>query len=353
MSSTSCAYTVPVELIRFAIWLTLTPIFCNSADLSIISPDQTASVEHSLLEKLRENPAVKRVYGRMFAYNLSALADEREMKIDLISYEQHQFDWAEKYMIEGSMDEAQQEELTGVVVYEPMSTLKTGDTVRVNTGVRSLDIQITGMMSECPFDNAADVGTVICSEDTFRRVTGEENYTIIDLQLSDGVTEADVNSIYQLAGDSYLFADERAGNNSVRGSYYSFGIFIYGFLIVIALITIFNIINSVAMSFAARIKQYGVLRAIGLSSGQLIKMIAAEASTYAVMGSICGCFVGIPVNRFLYTKLVTFHWGVHWEVPVIEIVVILIIMAFSTFLAVRGQVKRIRSQSIVDTISAE
>lgn len=31
MSSTSCAYTVPVLLIRLAIWLTLTPIFCSSA----------------------------------------------------------------------------------------------------------------------------------------------------------------------------------------------------------------------------------------------------------------------------------------------------------------------------------
>ena len=209
------------------------------------------------------------------------------------------------------------------------------------------------MLSECPFDNAADVGTLICSEDTFRQVTGEENYTIIDLQLSKGVTESDVNSIYRLVGGGYLFADERAGNSSVRGSYYSFGIFIYGFLILIALITLFNIINSVAMSFAARIRQYGVLRAIGLSNGQLIKMIAAEASTYAVMGSVCGCLVGIPVNWFLYTKLVTFRWGDRWEVPVIEIVVILMIMVFSTFLAVKGPVKRIRDMSIVDTISAE
>lgn len=331
----------------------LTPLRPWTADISIISPDQTASVDDSLLEKLRENPAVKKVYGRMFAYNLPASADGREMKTDLISYEQHQFDWAEKYLIEGSLDEVRQGELTGVVVYEPQSTLKTGDSVRVNTGGRSLDIRITGMLSECPFDNAADVETVICSEDTFRQVMGGDDYTIIDLQLSHGATEADVNSIYRLAGDGYIFADERAGNSSVRGSYYSFGICIYGFLTVIALIAIFNIINSVAMSFAARLKQYGVLRAIGLSNGQLIKMIAAEASTYAVVGSICGCLVGIPANRFLYMKLVTFRWGAHWEVPVIEIAVILVIMAFSTFLAVKGPVKRIRDMSIVDTISAE
>lgn len=343
------AFSVTIDFMKHS----LTPLRPWTADISIISPDQTASVEYSLPEKLRENPAVKKVYGRMFAYNIPASADGREMKIDLISYEQHQFDWAEKYRIEGSLDQARQEELTGVVVYEPQNNLKTGDTIRVNTGGRSQDIRITGVLSECPFDNAADVGTIICSEDTFRQVTGGDDYTIVDLQLSHGATEADVNSIYRLAGDGYIFADERAGNSSVKGSYYSFGIFIYGFLIVIALITIFNIINSVAMSFAARIRQYGVLRAIGLSNRQLIKMIAAEACTYAVMGSICGCLVGIPVNKFLYTKLVTFRWGVHWEVPVIEAGVILAVMVFSTFLAVKGPVKRIRDMSIVDTISSQ
>ena len=36
MSSKSCAYTVPVLLIRLAIWLMLTPIFCSSA---VCAPD--------------------------------------------------------------------------------------------------------------------------------------------------------------------------------------------------------------------------------------------------------------------------------------------------------------------------
>lgn len=197
-------FSVTIDFMKHS----LTPLRPWTADLSIISPDQICFVEYTLLEKLRENPAVKKVYGRMFAYNIPALADGREMNFDLISYEQYQFDWAEKYMTEGSLEEARQEELTGVVVYEPLNTLKTGDTIRVNTGGRSLNIRITGMLSECPFDNAADVGTVICSEDVFRQVTGEENYTIIDLQLSDWAAEADVNSIYRLAGDGYLFAFE-------------------------------------------------------------------------------------------------------------------------------------------------
>ena len=56
---------------------------------------------------------------------------------------------------------------------------------------------------------------------------------------------------------------------------------LYGFLIIIALITVFNIFNSMNASVAARTRQYGVMRSIGMGTGQLYRMIAAEAATYA------------------------------------------------------------------------
>ncbi len=47
----------------------------------------------------------------------------------------------------------------------------------------------------------------------------------------------------------------------ITGKFNSFALFLYGFLALIALITIFNIINCAAMSVSARMKQYGALRA--------------------------------------------------------------------------------------------
>lgn len=331
----------------------LTPLHPWTADISVISPDQTCSIERALLEKLENIPTVDKAYGRMFAYDVPIMVNGETKKVDLISYEQHQFDWAKEYMIDGSLENVKHEDFAGVVVFEPQNTIQIGDTVKFNANGRSTNIKISGMLSECPFNNAADVGTIICSENTFRQITSENNYTIIDLQLSNNATETDVNAIYQTVGTEYTFSDNRIDNRSVMGSYYSFGIFIYGFLLLIVMITIFNIINSVAMSVAARIKQYGIFRAIGLSNRQLVKMIVAEASTYAVMGCVCGCLLGIPINKILFAKLITFHWGDHWSVPFIEIGIIIAIIVLSTFLAVKGPLKRIRSLSIVDTISSQ
>ncbi|MEY8353434.1 FtsX-like permease family protein [Lachnospiraceae bacterium 54-53] len=332
---------------------TLTPLKPWTPDISIISPDNTGSIGSGLLEQLQKNPAVKRVYGRMFAYSVPVWANDKEIRADLISYEENQFRWAKDYMLEGSLDEVRKGGNAGLIVFEQQNTIQVGDTVALRIGDRSGNMRIAGMLSSSPFNNAPDVGTVICSENTFRQLTGQSGYTIIDLQLSKHASEADVDQIRRMAGPDITFSDRRLTNRGIRGSYYSFGLFIYGFLVLIALITIFNIMNSIAMSVASRTKQYGILRAVGMSVRQLEKMIIAEALTYAVTGSACGSIAGLVLNKFIYEKMVTFHWGEQWNIPFHELGVIVTIVVISVMIAVKGPVKRIRSMSIVDTIGAQ
>lgn len=343
------AFSVTIDFMHHS----LTPLKPWTPDLSIVSPDSTCSIRSILLGEFQENPAVKRVYGRKFAYNVPVTVKGQEKKVDLISYEENQFGWAKNSLLEGSLDTVQQESNTGLIVFKPQNTIKTGDTATLHINGQTADIKIVGSLSASPFNSAPDVGTMICSENTFLQLTGETDYTIIDLQLSKNATEADVDEIHRMVGTEVTFSDKRSSNRSVIGSYYSFGLFIYGFMALIALITIFNIVNSLAMSVSSRMKQYGAFRAIGLSNRQLIKMIVAEASAYAITGSIFGSVVGLMLNKFLYAKLITFHWSEEWNIPFIQITIIIAVVLLSVILAVRGPVKRIRDMSIVDTISAQ
>ncbi len=343
------AFSVTIDFMYHS----LTPLKPWTPDLTIASPDSTRSIHSTLLEEFKENPVVKRAYGRMFAYNVPVTVNGEEKKVDLISYEENQFAWAKDYLLEGSLDAVQSENSTGLIVFEQQNTINIGDTVTLHIRGNTADITIAGSLSSSPFNNAPDVGIVICSEKTFRQLTGETDYTIIDLQLAKNATDADVDEIHRSVGIGVTFSDKRSGNRSVIGSYYSFGLFIYGFMTLIALITIFNIVNSLAMSVSSRMKQYGAFRAIGLSNRQLIKMIIAEASTYAIVGSICGSIVGLMLNKLLYASLVTSHWGEQWNIPFSEITIIIAIVLLSVVFAVRGPVKRIRQMSIVDTISAQ
>ena len=121
----------------------------------------------------------------------------------------------------------------------------------------------------------------------------------------------------------------------------------------IALITIFNVINSIALSVAARTKQYGAFRAIGLSTHQLSRMVIAEATAYAVSGCIIGTLLGLICHKLLFSLLISSHWGEAWTIPFSELGIILLIVVLAVILAVYGPIKRIRKMSIVDTISAQ
>jgi len=343
------AFSVTIDFMNHA----LTPLHPWTADLSVISPDNTCSVNSEFIAELSNNPAVKNVYGRMFAYNVPVTVNGEEKVVDLISYEDMQFDWAKDYLLSGSLEKAKNTNYTGLMVFEPQSSIEAGDAVALNLNGSPANIDIVGMLSDCPFNNRADVGKLICSEDTFKQLTGETDYTIIDIQLSQNATENDVNEIHSLAGPGYTFSDERMGNSNTRGAYYCFGLFIYGFLVLIVLITILNIVNSIAMSVAARMKQYGAFRAIGLSNRQLAKMIVSEAAAYAVIGGICGSILGITFNKIIYDKLISFRWGDPWNIPLSELSIIIAVIVVAVILAVRGPIKKIKETSIVDTIGAQ
>lgn len=342
------SFSVTIDFMNHA----LKPLKPWTPDISIVSPNNTCSISNNLLNDLEENPAVKKAYGRMFAYNVPIQLNGVDKTVDLISYEEHQFDWAKDYLLEGSLQRVQNEVNTGLSVFKQQGTPKVGDTVTFVEN-RSVDIEIVGTLSSSPFQNGLDVGTIICSENTFRQLTGNTDYTIIDLQLLKSATQKDVDLIHAAVGSEYIFSDERLGNRSVLGSYYSFGLFIYGFMTLIALITIFNIVNSIAMSVSARMKEYGAFRAIGLSNQQMKKMIVAEASTYAVVGGFWGSVLGLLSNKLLYEKMITFYWGEQWKIPFVELGIILGIVIIAVMIAVNGPLKRIRKISIVDTMSAQ
>lgn len=308
-----------------------------SPDLSVVAPDNTCSLKHSLLDAFQDSTAVKQVYGRMFAYDLPVTVNGRSSTVMLISYDAAQFKWAGKYLIEGSIKDVEQETGTGLIVSAPQynnpTEIRTGDTLSLITNESFANIRIAGMVSECPF-NTEKGDIILCSEDTFRQLTGEEDYTVIDIQLSRKATDSDVEAIRALAGSEITFSDMRMDKESVLGANYCFKLFVYGFLFLIAMVTICNIVNCIAMSVEARIKYYGCLRAIGLSYRQLTRMIVAQTLTYALTGGVIGTMLGLLSNKLLFEWLVTFRWNESWSVPATELCVILSITTLSVALSV-------------------
>lgn len=127
-------------------------------------------------------------------------------------------------------------------------------------------------------------------------------------------------------------------------------VFVYGFVLVIALISILNIINTMQTSVSTKTRYIGVMRAVGMSNKQLHKMILSEAGTYGVTGGIAGVLLGVALQRFLITKLLA---GAHmtWQIPTMQAILIFILILF-VLLSVIGPLKKIQSKGISETIGS-
>ena len=104
----------------------------------------------------------------MFSYDVPTTVNDDSVTLDIISYEQKQFDWAKDYLLQGSIKVVQNEVNTGLIVYSPENNIEVGDTVNCRIGEKSTEIQIVGILSDCPFNTTSN-GILICSENTFQK----------------------------------------------------------------------------------------------------------------------------------------------------------------------------------------
>lgn len=348
LMSMSFAFTVALFLTFFAgldFVRRLLPSESNfNPDISISAADNDNSIDRSLKEEIAALPGVESVFGCAFAFSTPAEINGASGSVDLLSYDDYMFDWSAKSIISGDISMITDDSNYALTIFNADSRLDAGDKIKIG----DTELEIACVVSE-------GVGTgqypaVVCTESTFARLTGDEDYILVNVQLTKDAPKDTVDAIRALAGENE-FVDRREDNEDSHSSYWVFRLAAYGFLSIIALIMIFNIMNSISMSVSARMKQYGAMRAVGMSAQQLTKMIAAEAITYAVIGLTIGSAAGLFLNRLLTVKLILSHFGGTWKIPVQALTIMFVIVAFSCVIAVYAPAKRIREMEITETIN--
>ncbi|HIR28525.1 MAG TPA: FtsX-like permease family protein [Candidatus Choladousia intestinigallinarum] len=323
-------------------------------ELSVASETNTCSIDPGLLDKILQMDSVKRAYGRMFAYEVPVLFGEKSYRANVISYEENQFAWAEESLLEGSADEVMNGENKVLAVVSENTEFAAGDTVVLKVGGRTHTVTVAGILSESPLAREENTETFFCSEETFSGLTGKEGYTIIDIQFKNWAGPEEISEAEDLFVEGGVtFHDQLSKVRQQRNLYYAFSVLVYGFLTVILAITVFHILNVIQMGAAAKMKQYGVMRAVGMSTRQVVKMIAAEAGAYAVSGVAIGCMAGIPAHWVVFVSLITNFWGIPWSIPIRTLGQIAAIVLITALLSVWGPARRLKRMSVVSTIHAE
>lgn len=302
-------------------------------------------VSKSLTDTISSISGVEHIFGSAYRENVPATSSRKGIDhVNITSYSDYLLDSAKDDLVQGDLSGIYGDSDKVMTVSNKDNPLKVGDTIQI----AGQEFEISCAVSDGLYPSEY---SVICSEATFTRLTGEENYSTIGVQLGKDATDDTVKQISSLAESNVIFTDHRESNRQDRATYLASVFIVYSFLAIIAMITLFNIVNSISMSVTARIKQYGAMRAVGMDGNQLTRMIAAEAFTYSISGLVIGGGIGIALSRFLYIKLITRYFGTSWSLPIELLAIIIVFSIVAAIAAVHAPAKRMRNMAITDTIN--
>ena len=316
-----------------------------SPDMSVFAEDYASVLPQELVTEIEKIDGIKYVYGRMHICD-EMISTKDVNRMDLISYEELQFDWAKDDYLSGDIEAVKNGSDSVMVVFDKNNPLTLGDKI----WYRGNELTVAAVLKDSPF-SASDIPTVLCSEETFGKLTGIDKYAVIDIQVTKKADKDIDQEIRKIIGDDIKLSDGRESKKSVNSTYLAFSLLVYGFLGMIALITVFNINNSISMSVSARNKQYGIMRAIGMDNKQIYKMICAETLSYTISGILTGGIIGLLLHRKFYQLIISAYFGDPWTVPVKELLIILLVVVFASATSVVKPVKRILSNTVTETIS--
>lgn len=347
-------------------------------DVSILSEQ---GLSPALYAQIGETDGVKIVYGRMFGYvtasfeaslltqqylddvgGVEVLDNGRFVppeKSWLISFDANQLRWIRESLVEGTLDEATLNQENGVVVTftnlrhnitrEPV-TWHIGDRLVIDTPSGPQEKTVMAILRSVPFsDTELNLTTLITTEKQFVEMTGDNTLDVIDVQLRNRDQERTIRDIRALLGEGETFHDFRQKNAEIDQAFFSIAVFVYGFVVVIALISVLNIISTVNTSVAAKIRYLGVMRAVGMSGRQLDRMVLAETGVYTLAGAVLGCGLGVLLQKYLIEHMLAFE-HIPWSFPWEQIGVILALALIVSGLAVIQPLKQIKSRGIAEVV---
>ena len=140
-------------------------------DITIASQDDSNSIDPSLAEEISEIPGIESVFGMMYSIECPAEINGNAETVDLYSYGDTMMDSFKKSVISGDMSKIYGNSKYVLAVYSEYTALNVGDKVKIGDE----ELEIGCVVSE-GVGSVSGSAVVVCSEETYTRLTGEQDY---------------------------------------------------------------------------------------------------------------------------------------------------------------------------------
>jgi putative ABC transport system permease protein len=186
-------------------------------------------------------------------------------------------------------------------------------------------------------DYARQHGAILMERADYIALTGDRRVNDAALWLKPGVTPAQaMDAIRALPGGAQLDMAPPTEIREVSLSIFdrSFAV-TYAMEAVAVLVGLFGLSSSLGAIVLARRREFGMLRHLGLTRGQIRAMLAAEGGLLALLGALAGLVVGTAISLILVyvVNRQSFSWSMELHPPyglLLTLTVILVGLAILT-----------------------
>jgi len=207
-----------------------------------------------------------------------------------------------------------------------------GMTVQIPLLGKSYPFTVAGVFR----DYARQHGAILIDRRDYAALTGDQRVNDGAVWLAPGATPAGVaEAIRKLGGEEVETSDPgEIREVSLRIFDRSFAV-TYAMEAVAVLVGLFGLSSSLGAMVLARRREFGMLRHLGLTRGQIRRMLAAEGALLAAVGAAAGLVCGTAISLVLVyvVNRQSFNWSIELHPPLLllgALVAILLVLAVVT-----------------------
>ena len=233
---------------------------------------------------------------------------------------------------------------------------QTGDVIQgtMEMSDTPLSVQIIKTTTERPMsvENIGGVGMLIVSN---TELTDYQKEMIDRLEVY--IHCEDPDGLQKVIEDDMEFVNFNVVNlkqsyDATKSLFTLIGVFLYGFIIVIALIGITNIFNTITTNMELRSREFATLKSIGMTRREFRRIIWLESVFYGVksllIGIPAGILLSVGFHMAMGTNLET-AYHLPWTGILISIGAVFVLL----FGIMRYSMGRINRKNIIETIQSE
>ncbi|MGL6106652.1 ABC transporter permease [Romboutsia sp.] len=322
--------------------------------------------------------------------------DGYTIKQQLKGYNDEMLNSLNDYLVSGEIDISKMKNSNSVVLYmpytydeyegyrdtvvgggQPVVDIKVGDTVKVKIPKEKVDgemywemrdmdnldyeyheFKVGGIVNYSYADDATYSYTsgidVITSSDYLEKITGVDTHNLVFADMKEGADHKLISKELGKIGSQVPgtvttdMVEEKIATEKMDDQRLMIN---YGVVLVIFIISAFNIFNNVSYNISSRTSEFGILRAVGITYEDFKNMIVYEGILYGIISSAIVFILGILLQIRMYDTYGFEGYGMEFTISYSYYLLIIITNILIGIIATYLPARKIKESNIVEAIN--